>query len=188
MTIKRLVIILMKNKAAFLDRDGVINHDYGYVHKKEDFVFKNGVIEALRTLNKLDYLIIIVTNQAGIAKKKFTYDDYNNLTNWYLNFLKDKEIMVADVLFCPHHKDALDSEYKKDCFYRKPNPGMFLKAIKKHNIDVEKSFTVGDKLSDFDASIKANVKNFFLVGSSVKNKNNIIQREDLIDIVNDYIL
>lgn len=150
-------------KVAFLDRDGVINIDHGYVHKKQDFVFIKGVFEAMMLLNANEYEIIIVTNQAGIAKGLYSEDDYKKLTSWYLALLKEKGIKVLDVFFCPHHIDSKIKKYQKDSFYRKPNPGMFLDAIKKYSIDKDNSFTVGDKPSDIEASKKAGINNNYLV-------------------------
>ena len=150
-------------KVAFLDRDGVINIDFGHVHKKDNFVFIEGVINAMKLLNANQFKIIIVTNQAGIAKGLYSEDDYNKLTIWYLKILKEKGIEVLDVFFCPYHINSNIKKYKKDSFNRKPNPGMFLEAMKKYGIDKGNSFTVGDKLSDIEASKKSGIENNFLI-------------------------
>ena len=150
-------------KAAFLDRDGVINVDYGYVHKKEDFVFIEGVFEALKLLNSSNYKIIIITNQAGIAKGIFSEQDYLSLTNWYLNCLKKKNIEILDVFFCPFHIDGILEEYRLNSSDRKPKSGMFLKAIEKYGIDITKSFTVGDKITDIRASLGAGIISNYLI-------------------------
>tara|TARA_B100000035_G_scaffold213044_1_gene182546 strand:- start:42 stop:587 length:546 start_codon:yes stop_codon:yes gene_type:complete len=150
-------------KVAFLDRDGVINIDYGHVYKKDNFVFIEGVVDAMKLLDANQYKIIIVTNQAGIAKGLYSEKDYNNLTAWYLKFLKEKGIEVLDTFFCPYHVDSKIKKYKKDSFNRKPNPGMFLEAMEKYAIDKVNSFTVGDKLSDIEASKKSGIKNNYLV-------------------------
>ena len=157
-------------KVAFLDRDGVINHDYGYVHKKEDFVLHDNVVEALQLLRDNNYKIIIVTNQAGIAKEKFSLKQYESLTQWYLQKFEKEGIKILDVFYCPYHVDGTIKKYKIDSFYRKPKPGMFLKAISKYNIDTTKSFTVGDKLSDLQASISAKIYRNFLITSNDKEQ------------------
>ena len=150
-------------KVAFLDRDGVINIDYGHVYKKESFIFIEDAIDAMKLLNANQFKIIIVTNQAGIAKGLYTEDDYNKLTIWYLKFLKEKGIEVLDVFFCPYHIDSKIKKYKKDSFNRKPNPGMFLEAMNKYAIDKVNSFTVGDNFSDIKASKKSGIKNNYLI-------------------------
>ncbi len=150
-------------KVAFLDRDGVINIDYGHVYKKENFIFIEDAIDAMMLLNANEFKIIIVTNQAGIAKGLYSEDDYNKLTTWYLDFLKEKGIEVLDVFFCPYHIDSNIKKYKKESLNRKPNPGMFLQAMKKYAIDKPNSFTVGDKISDIEASKKSGIKNNYLI-------------------------
>ncbi len=178
-------------KAALLDRDGVINQDTGHVYKIQEFKFIEGVFEALNLLQSSGFEIIIITNQAGIAKGFYTENDYKNLTNWYLNVLKTKNINVLDVFHCPYHHASTIEKYKKKSFYRKPNPGMFLDAIKIHNIDVTKSFSVGDKFTDIQASMSAGIKQNFLIynekETTVENLN-YVETTSLFDVVNNYII
>ncbi len=161
------------HKVAFLDRDGVINHDHGYVHNKSNFEYIDDVIVAMSKLNLNGFKIIIVTNQAGIAKGHFTEDEYHELTNWYVNDLKQKKVEIFDIFFCPFHIESKNPEYKKDSFLRKPNPGMFFEAFSKYQIDRNKSFMVGDKISDIEASLAAGIKNNFLIAEDSQDSNQL---------------
>ena len=148
----------------FLDRDGVINHDYGYVYKEKDFIIIEGVLEALKIINKKGYKIIIITNQSGIAKKIFTIEDYDKLNRYMLNIFSANQIDIESVLHCPH-----DPKINGYCNCRKPNPGMILTAKNEYFINLEKSFLIGDKITDVEAGISAGIKNSFLISSN-KNK------------------
>jgi D-glycero-D-manno-heptose 1,7-bisphosphate phosphatase len=152
----------MKNKALFLDRDGVINEEKSYVHKIEDFVFIDGVFDSLRKFQRENYLIIIITNQAGIAKGYYQEKDYRLLSDWMLVEFEKENISIDDVFYCPYHPDGI-GEYRKESFDRKPNPGMILKATRKHKIDLSKSILVGDKESDIEAGLNAGIQNNYLV-------------------------
>ena len=153
----------MKSKALFLDRDGVINIDYGYVFKIDSFKFIDGIFELCLEANKLGYKIIIITNQSGIGRGYFSENQFQVLTQWLENFFKTKDIIIEKTYFCPHHKDAKIGKYKKECFFRKPNPGMILKAAEDHNIDINESILIGDKSSDIQAGKSAGIKkNLFL--------------------------
>jgi len=150
-------------KALFLDRDGVINEDYGYVYKKEDFKFKEGIFEALKLAIKKGYTIFIVTNQSGIARKYYTEDDFYQLMEWVKEEFKKRGIIIKDIKFCPHHPDITGV-----CECRKPNAGMILDLAKKYNIDLKNSIMIGDKDSDIEAGKKAGI------GKNLKVKNNIL--------------
>ncbi len=155
-------------KIAFLDRDGVINNEVNYLHKISEFKYTYKCIDAFKNILAKGYKIIIVTNQAGIAKGIFKLQDYKKLTEFYLNDLAKRNIPILDVLFCPHHPDGIIDEYSLSCDCRKPKPGMFLKAIKKYDINLEDSFMVGDKISDVEAAERAGIENLFLVNSGHK--------------------
>ncbi len=150
------------NKALFLDRDGVINIDSGYVYKIEDFIFCDGVFEALRHFQNLGYLIIIITNQSGIGRGYYKKEDFVNLTNYMLDEFKKKNIHVKKVFFCPHAPE-------EKCTCRKPKPKMILDAIKEFDIDTKNSIMVGDKLSDVEAGASAGVGKLFLIGKENGN-------------------
>ncbi len=147
----------MQNKALFLDRDGVINIDYGYVHKVENFHFVEGIFDLCRKAQNLGYLIIIITNQAGIAKGHYTEEQFLELTKWMESQFLKQDIKITKTYYCPYHIDAVVEKYKLDSFDRKPNPGMFLKAIKEFNIDPQKSIMIGDKDIDMSAAAQSNI-------------------------------
>lgn len=141
------------NKAAFLDRDGVINLDVqDYTSKKKDFHFLPGVFEGLKALQKKGYLLIIITNQGGIAKGLYTKEDVEILHKWMKNELSKKGIEITEIYFCPHH------DVSGKCLCRKPGSQMLEKAIARFNIEVAQSFFMGDKETDVQAAIAAGVK------------------------------
>lgn len=135
-------------KAIFLDRDGVINLDVGYVYKIDDFKFIEGVIESLKLFQELGYKLFIVTNQSGIGRGFFQEEDYHNLTNWYLEELEKEGLNICEVYFCPH--TPFDN-----CDCRKPSPKYLFDATKKHNLDLSKSIMIGDKESDIECGKRA---------------------------------
>jgi D-glycero-D-manno-heptose 1,7-bisphosphate phosphatase len=148
----------MPVKTVFLDRDGVINKEVGYLHKIQDFEFIDGVFEACLYFKSLNYQIIVVTNQSGIGRGYYDEDDFHIINNWMLGQFKNKGIEILDVFFCPH-----DPESNCDC--RKPKSGMLNQANEKHNIDMEKSWMIGDKEADVAAANSAGIKNTILVKS-----------------------
>lgn len=143
-------------KALFLDRDGVINVDHGYVYKSDNFEFTPGLFELLKSAQKAGYKLIVVTNQSGIGRGYYTRSDFEKLTRWMLVRLLEQDITIAGVYYCPHDPSA-------PCDCRKPAPGMFLQAIKDHKINPAKSWMIGDKESDIDAALAAGVKNTVLI-------------------------
>ncbi|MDE1223759.1 HAD family hydrolase [Vibrio aestuarianus] len=152
-----------KIKVAFLDRDGVINKEVNYLHKIEDFEYTGGCIAGLKKLRALGYEIIIITNQAGIARGYYSEIQYQLLTDWYRADLKEKGIDVLDIFHCPHHPDGTLANLSKDCDCRKPSPGMIEQAKSKYFIDIKKSILVGDKNSDIHAGERAGITRCFLV-------------------------
>ena len=154
---EKILIEKTKKKAAFFDRDGVINHDFGYVHKFENFKFFNGVLRSIRYLIENNYYIFIVTNQAGIAKKKFSYHDFFMLHEKLKFYLSKKNIYFDDVQFSPYHPESKIKKYRKKSILRKPNNGMIRNIIKKFNVDIKKSFMIGDQASDMLAAKKSNL-------------------------------
>lgn len=151
----------MTNKALFLDRDGTINVDKAYVYKIEDFEFINGIFELCLAAQQKGYLIIIITNQSGIARGYYNETDYQVLTSYMLDKFKKQGIKITDVFYCP---DLVSTN-------RKPNPGMFLQAQKKYNIDMLNSISLGDKERDVAAGQNAGVgKNFLFDGNYNKIK------------------
>ena len=157
-------------KTIFLDRDGVINEDLGYVSSWNNFKFIHGSIEALQKLTKFNFNLIIVTNQSGIARGYYSEDDFKKLQEKFLNFCLNNNINILDIFYCPHHKDGIINPYVKDCINRKPNSGMFFRASKRHKINLSKAYMVGDKITDIIASSNAGIKNNFLVNTTIKEK------------------
>jgi len=149
--------------AVFLDRDGVLNKDNGYVSQVDDFEFIEGAIEACIELKKKGYLLVVITNQSGIARGMFSEEQFHSLTEWMDWSMADRGVDLDGIYYCPHHAEAGQGEYKIDCACRKPKPGMLLDAIKDLNIDVENSLLIGDKVSDLHAGIAAGIKVNYLV-------------------------
>ncbi|GJH43331.1 D-glycero-beta-D-manno-heptose 1,7-bisphosphate 7-phosphatase [Pasteurella canis] len=149
-------------KAIFLDRDGTLNIDHGYVHEIDQFEFIAGSIEALRQLKQMGYLLILVTNQSGIARGYFSEEQFLQLTEWMDWSLADRGVDLDGIYYCPHHIDG-KGEYKQECDCRKPKPGMLLQAIKELDIDPIKSIMIGDKTEDILAGKSANIATTVLV-------------------------
>lgn len=144
------------NKALFLDRDGVVNVEKNYVYKIEDFEFMPGIFDLCKKYQNQGYLIIIFTNQAGIARGFYTEKDFQILTTWMVEQFQQNGVKISNVYHCPHHPD-----FTGECECRKPNPGMLLKADKDFNIDFENSIVVGDKQSDLEAGKRCGIKELY---------------------------
>ncbi|MDO4627456.1 MAG: D-glycero-beta-D-manno-heptose 1,7-bisphosphate 7-phosphatase [Pasteurellaceae bacterium] len=149
-------------KAIFLDRDGTINIDYGYVHHIDDFQFIEGSIDALAQLKQMGYLLVLVTNQSGIARGYFSEQQFLQLTEWMDWSLADRGVDFDGIYYCPHHPDG-KGEFRQDCDCRKPKAGMLLQAMQELDIDPQQSFMVGDKIEDLQAGKAAQVKYTILV-------------------------
>ena len=155
-------------KVVFLDRDGVINKEVEYLHKIKDLEFTYRCIDALKKIQQKKYQIIVITNQAGIAKGYFTEKEYQLFTELYLKKLVDNGVFILDVFYCPNHINGVIPEYTKDCEYRKPKPGMIKKAQKKYKINLTESIIVGDKVTDVLAGKAAGLGMNILVESGHK--------------------
>ena len=167
-------------KAIFLDRDGTINVEKDYIYKSEDLVFEEGTIEALKTFKNLGYILIVISNQSGIARGYFTEEDLNIFNNNMNEILKKNGIEITEFYCCPHHPDGI-GEYKKVCECRKPNNKMIEDAIKKYNIAREKSYMIGDKTSDIGAGLKSNLKTVLVkTGYGLKDMEKIDKNETLV--------
>jgi D-glycero-D-manno-heptose 1,7-bisphosphate phosphatase len=154
------------NRGVFLDRDGVINEDLGYVHRVQDFHFLNGAIEAIQLFKKLDFKIVIVTNQAGIADGRYTHKDVEILHDYMSNFLAECGASIDAIYYCPHRPSPDDGGC---CYCRKPQPGLIFEASRKLDIDLSSSVIVGDKISDVEAGLNAGLYMSFLVDESAGN-------------------
>ncbi|MBN6062729.1 D-glycero-beta-D-manno-heptose 1,7-bisphosphate 7-phosphatase [Aggregatibacter actinomycetemcomitans] len=151
------------NKAVFLDRDGTLNIDYGYVHEIDHFRFIDGSIEALKKIKDMGYLLVLVTNQSGIGRGYFTEQQFLQLTEWMDWSLADRGVDLDGIYYCPHHPEAKIAEFKQDCDCRKPKSGMLLQGIKELEIDPERSIMIGDKIEDLWAGKGAKIGTNILV-------------------------
>jgi len=144
-------------RALFLDRDGVINIDHAYVHRREDFEFIDGIFELCRTAVNLGFLVFVVTNQAGIGRGYYTTEQFHEITDWMCRRFLAEGVKIEKVYFCPYHAEHGLGEYRQESFFRKPNPGMILQAAQEYDLDLGASVLIGDKLSDMEAGIAAGV-------------------------------
>jgi len=144
------------NKAVFLDRDGVINVDRDYVHKIEEFEFKDGIFELLKHLRDLGYLLIVVTNQSGIGRGYYSEEDFRQITKYMLDSFIEKGIEIAKVMYCPHAPE-------EECRCRKPDSLMIEESAKELQVDLSVSWLIGDKKSDIQSAKKAGVAKSILV-------------------------
>ena len=164
------------NKAVFLDRDGVINRNSGYVAHLKDFKWLKNVKLAIKLLNKKNFKVIVVTNQSGVARGLYSEKDVLNLHTWMNKELKKIDAKINDFFYCPYHPFGKIKKYKKNSIFRKPNPGMILKAKYKHNINLSKSFMIGDQKSDEDCAKKAKVIFFYKKNNLLKDIKKILKK------------
>lgn len=149
------------NKAFFLDRDGTLNVDYNYVHTPKEWTWCDGAIDALRWMRQQDFKIIVVTNQSGIARERYTEQDVQHLHSWVDDQLAKRDLSIDDWYYAPHHPehDPHQTYAPED---RKPGTGMFKKAAEKHNVDFSKSYMAGDKITDLKPAVKLGITPFFI--------------------------
>ena len=161
-------------KVIFLDRDGVINEDYGYVGKIEDFKFIDGVFEACKSFKNLGYEIVVVTNQSGIARGYYSEDEFLKLTSYMQDEFLKKEISILKTYYCPHLPN-------NNCSCRKPKSGMILQALDEFDINLDNSWLIGDKLSDIECAKNANIKNRVLIDKNAKENGDFFVAKNLFD-------
>lgn len=145
-----------RKKALFLDRDGVINVDSGYVWRKEDLILREEIIPFLQQVQE-KYVFIIITNQSGIARGMYKKEDVDTFHQALRAKLEKGNIHILDIFFCPHHPD-----HGSSCLCRKPSSLMLEKAAAKHNIDLTNSWMIGDKTTDVEAGLAVGCKTIFL--------------------------
>ena len=143
---------------AFLDRDGVINVDRFYVHAPEEFTFTEGMPDAIRLLNDAGWLVIVVTNQAGIGRGLYSEAEFTEFKEWIDERLAEAGAHIDATYHCPHHATAGVGEYRRVCDWRKPGPGMLLAAMRDWEPDVARSFMIGDRDKDMEAASAAGVR------------------------------
>ena len=145
-------------KALFLDRDGIINVDHGYVYKIEDFEFSDGIFDLVKLFTDAGYLIFVVTNQSGIGRGYYSEEDFITLSNWMVEEFKNKGIKIEKVYHCPHLPED-------KCHCRKPQTGMIEQALADYPIDLTHSYIIGDKQSDIDLAKNSNIQNSIYIGN-----------------------
>lgn len=153
--------------AVFLDRDGVLNVDKGYLYKKEEFEWMRGAIAAVKRLNGLGYMVFVVTNQSGVARGYYSEDDVAALHAWMNSELGRQGARIDKFYYCPHYTEGTASEYVIVCQCRKPLPGLILTAFDEWDIDKAGSFLVGDKDSDLAAAAAAGIRGYKFAGGDL---------------------
>jgi D,D-heptose 1,7-bisphosphate phosphatase len=157
----------MRRPAAFLDRDGVINHDDNYVHRPEQVRWVDGAIDAIRWLNDEGYYVFVVTNQAGVARGYYAEDDVNSLHAWMQNEFWRSGAHVDSFEYCPYHPEGTVEQYRRASELRKPGPGMLLKLQKDWDTDVPGSFMIGDRDIDMQAAAAAGIAGYKFPGGNL---------------------
>jgi len=143
-------------KVLFLDRDGVINEDIGYLHKINQNRFIDSIFDICLYFQSKGYKIVVITNQSGIGRKLFSLKDFEKFNTWMLSEFRKRDIEILDVLFCPHSPED-------NCGCRKPLPGMFHRAIKKYNVNISQSWLIGDSERDITAALSSGIENTVLL-------------------------
>ena len=151
----------MSKPALFLDRDGVVNVEKNYLYKPSDFEFVDGIVELCAHYQDAGYLLVIVTNQSGIARGYYTTEQFLALTTFMEDAFATQGVKIAKTYFCPHHPDITG-----ECECRKPKPGMLLQAAQEFKIDLASSLMVGDKERDIEAALNAGVPQSYLFDES----------------------
>lgn len=144
-------------KALFLDRDGVINIDRGYVYKASECIFIDGIFDLVRRARTAGFMTIIVTNQSGIGRGLYTEADFMEFMAWMCGKFSAAGAPIDDVLFCPHHPHAEIEEYRRNCPSRKPAPGMIIRALRRHALNAAQCIMIGDRDTDMQAARDAGI-------------------------------
>jgi len=169
----------MKRRALFLDKDGVINVDHGYVCTPERTDFIDGVFDLCRAATRLGCLNVVVTNQAGIARGYYTETQFLAYMDWVRGEFRRHDAQLDAVYYCPHHPAHGIGEYLRDCGCRKPKPGMLLAAQRDIGLDLAHSVLVGDKQSDIEAGEAAGVRECILVGAQPRQGRNVLDPDSV---------
>jgi D-glycero-D-manno-heptose 1,7-bisphosphate phosphatase len=156
----------MPEKALFLDRDGVINHEVGYLHRAEDVTFVDGIFSVCRTAQRLGYRLIVVTNQSGIARGLYTVAQFDTLMDWMRTQFRAEGITLDAVYYCPYHPRHGIGEFLREHEDRKPGPGMLHRGAAAFSLDLTQSLMVGDRCSDIAAANAAGLRQAFLIAGT----------------------
>jgi D-glycero-D-manno-heptose 1,7-bisphosphate phosphatase len=149
-----------RQKALFIDRDGIINVDHGYVSTVDDFEFTEGIFTLLKQFKDAGYRLYVVTNQSGIGRGYYSESDFHTLTKWMLERFIEKEIKIEKVLYCPHRPED-------GCHCRKPDIGMIEEALREYPLDLQHSWMIGDKQSDMELAYNAKIGNAIYIGDRI---------------------
>jgi rfaE bifunctional protein nucleotidyltransferase chain/domain len=169
-------------KAAFLERDGVINRGKAYVSQWEDFEFVPGAIEGMRLLQAAGYALVVVTSQSGLARGYYTEAEYQSLTRKMLDTLSRQGVHVAGVYHCPHHPEGVVPDLSVACNFCKPAPGLLLQAVRELNLSMQDSLLVGDKANDIQAARAAGVgKAYALYSENLESDAEVVQADGHFD-------
>ena len=178
--------------ALFLDRDGVINHDCGYVAAVDDFVFIDGIFELCRTAEQLGFRLVVVTNQSGVARGYFSLEDVVDLHTWMVERFAERGVTISGVYVSPYHPDGTVDDYRRACESRKPGPGMLLRAEREHRLDLARSVLIGDRISDLGAAHSAGLRRAYWLsevhedtGSNPLEGIEVIRVSDLAEVARD---
>lgn len=180
--------------AIFLDRDGTINIEKKYLFKSDDFEFESRADEAIAILNKEGYKVIVITNQAGVARGYYQETDVVKLHEWMNEQLAQKKAHIDGFYYCPHHPEHGIEKYKKDCQCRKPAIGLIEQAIREHNIDISKSYFIGDRETDIYAGMNVGMRTILVLTGYGKKSfklfkgQNLLSADNLYDAVYKYIV
>jgi len=164
---QRLVPLIVKRPAAFLDRDGVLNEDTGYVHRADQVRWIPGAHKAIRWLNDAGYLVFLVTNQAGVARGIYEEEQVHGLHEWMGRELREHGAHIDGIEYCPYHPDGAVERYRRASDFRKPGPGMINKLLTDWPVDVARSFLIGDQESDLRAAEAAGIRGHLFAGGNL---------------------
>jgi len=151
------------NRAVFLDRDGTINEEMGYINHLSRFKIFEYTFDAIRILNNLGFRVIVITNQSGLARGYFNEDLLTQIHKELLDQAKKNDAIIDNIYFCPHHKDGVVKEYKKECDCRKPKPGMLYKAEREFGLSLKESYMVSDRYKDMEFAFNNKVKSIMVM-------------------------
>lgn len=180
------------NKAVFLDRDGTLIVDKKYSFNPDEIEILPGVIEGLNLLQEAGFLLIVISNQSGIARGIFTEDELKLFNKHLAAMFLDNNVVITDIFCCPHHPNGVVSKYSLVCNCRKPQTGLFWSAVRKYRIDLDRSFAVGDRLRDCAICFESNcsgviVSDHLSNNIDIKDLDGIVHCSSFIESV-DYIL
>lgn len=159
----------MDRPAVFLDRDGTINEDVGYLTDPNEFRLLPKTAEGIKLLKQAGFKVIVISNQSGIARGLFSEEVLRKINKKMQDELLNRGTFLDAIYFCPHHPDIGEPPYRQDCYCRKPEPGLLLRAAKIHRINLAHSYTVGDKLSDIEAGRGAGCRTILLLRNEAQN-------------------